>query len=339
MRADSRRFSFGPGIVLSIGGQETAIRQFEREYGVAGRSTTSELEHVAVEFEGHVGVGEHEVILNGRHKTAHWRVALGDPTEQPLRAWIAVTGRPLSFALSLVQGFFVEPLVAVAAARRGHVLLPAAGIEQDGGVAVLMGRSRSGKSSLSARALASGKVVLGDDQVLADACGCCWAFPRRIRVYADVAKTAPDAYARLPLLTRAAIAGRRSVSALTGGHVSPPVLIPFEAVGKETILTALPIARVVVIERSGTASAVQTATLEVEAALSYARELLDAQRAHMRTTPDAAWRKTLHETLDEEESILRNTFQRIPLARVVVPERWGAPLAVSRLEDALASVG
>jgi hypothetical protein len=158
-----------------------------------------------------------------------------------------------------------------------------------------------------------------------------------MRVYADFAKTAPEAYARLPLLTRAAIAGRRIVSAVTRGHVSPPIAIPFAAIGKEAILTALPIVRVVVIERSGTASAVQSATLELESALLHARELLDAQRVHMRATPDAAWRKTLQETLDEEESILRNTFQRIPLARVAVPDRWGAALAVSRLEEALAA--
>jgi hypothetical protein len=337
VRAHSQRFAFGPGITLSIGGKESVVHHFEHEYGSVAASAAPVSDDVAVGFERDVEAADHEVTLNGRHKTVRWRVALGNPNEQPLRARIAVMGRPLSFGLSLVQGYFVEPLLAIAAARRGHVLLPGAGIQQDGGVVVLMARSRSGKSALSARALASGKVVLGDDQVFADSRACCWAFPRRVRVYSDFAKTAPAAYARLPPLTRTAIASRRVVSRLTRGYVAPPIRVPFSALGEQAVRTALPIVRVVVIERSSMVDAVQSSTMEIESALLHALDLLDAQRAHVRTTTDAAWREALRETREEEASILRDAFARIPLAHLAIPERWGAALAVSRLADLLAT--
>ena len=136
------------------------------------------------------------------YRSLRWRVALDPLGDGPLRATIDLRGAPRSFGLSLLQGYVVEPLLGLLAPAAGHVLLPAAAVASEGGTLLLIGRSRSGKSSLVARAAAAGTAVLGDDHVLVGQDGC-RAFPRRLRLYPDVAETAPAALASLPARTRA----------------------------------------------------------------------------------------------------------------------------------------
>jgi hypothetical protein len=82
-----------------------------------------------------------EPTLHGGHKTVNWRIELGSPEEPSLNAAIELRGAPRSFGLSLVQGYFVEPLLSLAAAREGSVLLPCAAIATDEGLLLLLGRS------------------------------------------------------------------------------------------------------------------------------------------------------------------------------------------------------
>ena len=113
----------------------------------------------------------------------------------------------------------IEPLLGLFAHAAGHVLLPAAAFGSTSGAILLIGRSRSGKSSLAARAAADGVGVLGDDHVLVAGSGECRAFPRRIRVYSDLAETAPRAYKLLPRSKRAEL---RALGALRSIYFRDP---------------------------------------------------------------------------------------------------------------------
>ena len=61
--------------------------------------------------------------------------------------------------LVVLQGYVIEPLLALLAPAANHVLLPAAAIAPNRSAILLIGRSRSGKSSLSARAATGGIAV------------------------------------------------------------------------------------------------------------------------------------------------------------------------------------
>jgi hypothetical protein len=332
--AHSQRFAYGPGIALSLSAKPSIMGHFRAEYKSAAVPSGGDPADVDVEFVRHV---EHAdgLSVRGGYKTARWRVLLSTPGEHPLRARIAIAGAPLSFGLSLVQGYFVEPLIAVAAARSSCVLLPSAAVGENGGAVVLMGPSRSGKSSLSARALAAGQMVLGDDQVLVDGAGRCWAFPRRVRIYSDLRDTAPAAYARLGAGTRAALTGRRLVRALTRGYVAPPVRVPFDVLGEAASPAALSIVRVVLIERSSAVESLTGAPLDIGLAIAKAQNLLERQRDQLGCARDPAWAEALQETSAKEASILRATFANASLHHLLVPERWSAAHAVTTLAQEL----
>ncbi|HVF79946.1 MAG TPA: hypothetical protein VNA28_16760, partial [Solirubrobacteraceae bacterium] len=194
------RYRFLPGVDLRLTGDRTTARHYAAEY--AGAEVADDGSAVALDVRFAPAAPSDGVRIEGGHKTARWTVTAPAPAGGPLRAGIELRGRPRFFGLSLVQGYFVEPLLSVAVARAGHVLLPSAAIGEEGGVLVIMGSSGTGKSSLSARALAAGRPVLGDDQILLDGAGDCRRFPRRMRFYSDLPQTAPAAFARLPIDAR-----------------------------------------------------------------------------------------------------------------------------------------
>lgn len=319
-------YPIGPRLRIRICGGRAPLCHFAAEYaGAEARSAGAA--DVEIRFAGHGAPGP---TVRGGHKTVSWTVALGDPADDILRATIALHGWPRSFALSLVQGFLVEPLLSVAAARAETVLLPSAGIEENGGVLVLLGRSRSGKTTLAARALAAGRGLLGDDQVLVDCAGLCSPFPRRLRFYGDLRHTAPDTYRRLPAPVRVGVLGGAAVARLTRGYVAPPVRVHPAVLGQRELPGGSAITRVVLVERSD-GSILEHGPLEVDEALTCALEILDEQRAQLRTAGGAAWRATLEETRRLEMDVLRSAWSRTSLSRLRVPRAWAAPDAIRLL--------
>jgi hypothetical protein len=319
-------YQLGPRLRIRICGGRAARRHFAAEYAGAevhaAASTNVEILFARGDTPG--------PAVRGGHKTVSWTVALADIADDRMRAAIALRGRPRSFALSLVQGFFVEPLLSVAAARTETVLLPSAGIEEPGGALVLLGRSRSGKSTLAARALAGGRGVLGDDQVLIEPSGLCWPFPRRLRFYADLRRTAPDTYRRLAAPVRAGLLGRAVVAQLTRGFVAPPVRVRPAALGRRDLPGGSPVTRVVLVER-GDGSTLEHTPLEVDEAVASALEILDEQRAQLRAAGGAAWGGRLEETRRIEIEVLVSAWSRTSLSRLRVPRAWTAPDAIRRL--------
>lgn len=328
MAAARDSFAFGPGLVLEVQGSTVIHEHFVSEYGA--RAVTDDGEPGVVVRFGRAPGGRKE-----RYKSVHWRVELGDPSERPLRASVDVAGRPLSFALSLLQGYVVEPLVALAAARAGYVLLPSGAVEMEEGVVLMLGQSRTGKSSLCARALAAGRRILGDDHVLLDRGGRCHAFPRRLRVYSDLEHTAPGAFRRLSRQVRTKLRLRAVVRTLTRGYVAPPLRLRVEDLGQPLPVEPLPLARVVAIRRDGGAHGLERRGLPFDSLIELAETVASEQRVRLMSGPNAdSWRDALAATREADREVLRVGFRDLPAQMVFLPAAWDAARSV----DALAAV-
>jgi len=315
-------FAFAPELVLAVHGPERIVEEFRREYRLA--KTTEGDPTVEVSFTKRAPAGE--TTLAGGHKTVRWRVGLSAPDRSPLRAEIALSGVPATFARSLVQGYYVEPLLALVAARAGRVLLPAAGFDVGGAATLVMGSSRTGKSTLAARVGARGGTVLGDDQVLLGAAGCS-PFPRRTRIYSDFRRTASDAYRSLTRGERAALLVRAVARRLTLGWVAPSLAVELPAASPNS---AVPLARVALIERDAPGAALDSRELATTAAVEAALSLLGEHREWLTAAP--GWHDACAAAARRERATLSAMFSRVPVEQVPLPEAWGAAESIAALE-------
>lgn len=331
-----RRYAFARRLELSVVGPRAAIRHYDAEYGRPLPDKPIEPD-VEVVFGARPPTAS-SAVLRGGHKSVCWRVSLGEPGNV-LRAHIQLTGAPSAFGHSLVQGYFVEPMISLAAVRHGCVLVPAAAIREGDGAVLLMGRSGSGKSSLSARALADGREMLGDDQVLLDGSGQLWTFPRRLRFYADLRHTAPAAYRRLPVKARFGLAGRAVVRRLTKGFVAPPIRVTPAELGGGRAREPLPLSSVALISRDARVRELEIEEIDASEAAELGVELLRAQRAHLELVDDSGWRRLLDTVARRETELLHSALSGRPGSIVRVPERWGAPRALDALSCRLLDCG
>lgn len=326
------RYAFGPQVQLAARGSRRARAHFEHEYGPAVPAAGPAAVEAAVRtWRPGAAAG-----TRGGHKTARWRVTLGAPGARPLRVAVTLTGGPPSFALSLVQGYYVEPLVAVALADAGYVALPSAAIAGEGGALVLMGHSGSGKSSVSARALAAGRRILGDDQVVIGADGGCWPYPRRLRMYPDIEATAPDAWQRLRPATRRALRVRRTVRRATRGFVAPSLAVPVSELGAPAERGRSSAGRLIVVERSDEVRDLSETARDDAWAVARAAEVIAAQRSRFRAAAGDRWRSALDATAAAEIEVLRRWLEPLDVAQLRVPRAWDAATAVNALAERLA---
>ncbi len=321
-------YRFGPDLVLSLRGDRRARAHFRAEYAPAALDTESSVPAVEAAVGSHVRArgGTCEAELRGTHKLACWRASLPvTPHADAMRVAVDVRG-PLG--LALVQSYILEPLVSLAAVRAGYVLLPSAAIARDGKALLLIGRSRSGKSSLAALALAAGRRVLGDDQVLIVPGQDCRPFPRRLRLYPDLARTAPAAFAALRPSARRTLTGLGQVGRLTHGFVAPPLRISASALGAGVTTLCLPIGEVVVIQRA----AVDTLSSEPLGQPELAAEagnVLMSQRSAIFSL--AGVEAAFAPVLAEERELIERAFAGASARRVSVPDSWPAERAVGTL--------
>lgn len=334
MTVASSDYLFAGVVRLRVRGPARAVRHFDAEYGEAAAPPAPPDVDVRVRWGTRVELLPGGTVVTGGHKTARWRVALGPLEEHPLRAELAVHGGPPSFALSLLQGWFVEALVAAALARAGRVALPGAAFAGTGGATVLLGRSGAGKTTLTARALAAGRTVLSDDQVVLDAGGQVWRYPRRLRLYPDVQQTAPDAWSRLRPATRSTLLLRGRVRRLTRGHVAPSLAVPATEIGGTVVRTPLPVHRLVVVDRSD-ADTLTVAPRPPSWVVHQAGLVLSDQRARITRDAGPAWARCLEEVLAAECRTLTAALAGVPAVELALPQAWGARESVDALEAQL----
>jgi ABC-type cobalamin/Fe3+-siderophores transport system ATPase subunit len=343
-------YLFADSVRLRVRGDQRVVRHFDAEYGQIAVPSAAGPGHPGTPVDGepdvdvHIGWGFRvdsaagDERVTGGHKTARWQVALGPPGRSPVRARIALAGGPPSFGLSLVQGYFVEALVAVALARAGKVALPGAAFALDDGVTVLLGRSGAGKTTLTARALAAGRPVLSDDQVVLDDQGRAQRYPRRLRFYPDIRETAPTAWARLPARTRSALLRRDKLQRLTRGYVAPSLAVPVTELGGTVESRPLPVRRIVFVERSAGAELTVTAR-ETAWVAEQAGRLLADQRARLSAELfGGPWADALEAALQAESQTVASALAGVPASEILVPSAWGARRSVDALEVQLGLV-
>jgi hypothetical protein len=332
MRANGAvTFAFLDDLRLEVIGSTRVLRHYNAEYGRATSGPVAEPE-LRVEFRRTSGRG---AGFDGAHKTVRWHVELAEPLDGPLRVVIDLSGEPRPFGLSLLQGYVIEPLLGLLAPAAGHVLLPAAAIGSANGAILLIGRSRSGKSSLSARAAAAGLAVLGDDHVLVAGSGECRAFPRRLRVYSDLSETAPKAYDLLPRSKRAKLRALGALRSSTRDLVAPPLRVGLETLGSSLVQPVLPLGTIVVIERGEVSRLVREA-LDPSALVGLASEILREQRRSLELLSRGDWHARLERARRADEELLLAAFAQATAAvRLVVPRSWLPGQAVSALGAAV----
>lgn len=335
------KYAFGPAVRLGVQGSRLARSHFAAEFGAALATndvTEPDLE-VIIRLASVPRLPGVTMAGSGGYKTARWRLALSDPDGRPLRAALGWFGGPASFALSLVQGYVVEPLVALALARAGFVALPGAGVAGDDGAILVMGRSRSGKSSVCLRLVARGVAVLSDDQIVLDGRGRCWPYPRRLRVYPDLRETATAAWTKLPPQARRALGLRRAAQRLTRGYVSPSLALSLAELGAVPIRDPLAACRLVVVQRDPAVAQLTTRERHANWLLSEARASLLEQRARLIALVGPRWREAIGAALQAELNTLRAAASAAPVTEVVLPQDWKAPRAIAALDDYLVGLG
>ena len=335
------KYAFGPAVRLGVQGSRLARNHFAAEFGAAPARddvTEPDLEVVIRLGSGPRAPGT-IMTGSGGYKTARWRLALSHPDRRPLRAALGLFGGPPSFALSLIQGYVVEPLLAIALARAGFIALPGAGVAGEDGAILLMGRSGSGKSSVCMRLLARGVGVLSDDQVILDGRGQCWPYPRRFRVYPDLRETATAAWTALPPQARRALGLRLAARRLTRGYVAPSLAVSPAALGAVSIRGPLAVCRVVVVRRDRAVAQLTARERPADWLLFEARASLLEQRARLVALVGACWREAIGAALEAELNTFRAAASAVPVTQVVLPQEWKAPRAIAALDDYLVGLG
>lgn len=334
-RPACRYYAFLPALRLAVCGDVAALRHFDHEYGRRAIDDPPDGIEVSIQFVGDRRPGIRPLaargVGRGGHKSVRWEVVLSGPLERPLQAAISLRGWPRSFGLSLVQGYFVEALLSLAAPRTGHILLPAAAIDCDDGPVLILGPSGAGKTSLSARGIARGRSVIGDDQVLLDSTGRCTAFPRRMRLYPDLSTTAPEAFRALPGPVRGLLRARGLVDRLTGGYVRPSLAVDPADMGHDRELRSALIRRVVLVEPRATVEHVEVTSVDMATLVSDTRHLFESQRARLWSVAPPGWRGALAPTGAQELDVLRSALDGLPCERVRMPAGWPPKRSIEAL--------
>lgn len=279
--------------------------------------------HLEVEF-----VADLAGASQDGHKTVRWAASLDEPEPGRLRLRIALRGRPRWFGLSLVQGYLIEPALSLLAGQAGGVLLPAAGIVVEGHTILLVGRSGTGKTSLSLRSLAAGLPVLGDDQVFVAADGSCTRFPRRLRLYDDARRTAPRAIARLPRRARAGLALRQALRTMSRGYVSPSMAVHPAALGGSNAHGTAPLGQVVLLSRRQDSTTLDARPADVAEALEGCADALAEQRRRLLLAVDEGWAGRVATIAERERALLLGALSGARISALEVPTDAGAVAAI-----------
>jgi hypothetical protein len=156
-----------------------------------------------------------------------------------------------------------------------------------------------------------------------------------MRVYDDLKETSPMAFRLLPLRTRLGLRLRRFVRSATRGYVAPSLALPRSIFGGAWEATPMPIRRVVVVCRSATAERLQMEPMELEEVRFQAMEIIGEQRSRLSQLRRDDWQTLLRVVAEREATMLDAALRRAAAHRIIVPESWGAPMAVDALARAL----
>lgn len=248
----TRRYRLAPDVIVQvITAREDVARHFEDEYGsarIAGEASEGHRIDVIVDDFDSVTSRGNWLSRRGRHKTITWRVAVRDVDEQVTSLAFEGGG---SMAISFLQTFYLEPLLRLKTLQTGSSLVHGCTI-LDGGTSCLMtGGSGVGKTTIVLQRALAGFPVQGDNYVILNRQGETLAYPRRLRLYANLIRENPDVFRMLPKRERTALRWHRAVKFASRGLANMPRRIPlhdiFPALPE---IERAPLGKLVLLQRS-----------------------------------------------------------------------------------------
>jgi len=195
-----RMYRFPSGVTLRLQtDQREVLGHLDAEYGSVTTEAPGEADIDVYAGQSAISSSAQDSEFNeayeGRHKTVHWRVAVSSLQAETIRVLFEGRGQ---LVISFLQTFYIEPLLRLKFLKRGNALLHAACLAHGERSILFPAGSGVGKSTLMLRHAASGKRVQGDNYVILTGEGHTLAFPRRLRIYSDLAAVSPDIFGRLP---------------------------------------------------------------------------------------------------------------------------------------------
>src|SRR5437867_13229607 len=199
-----RMYRFPSGVTLRLQtDQREVLGHLDAEYGSVSTEALGEADIDVYAGQSAISSSAQDSEFNeayeGRHKTVHSRVAVSSLQAETIRVLFEGRGQ---LVISFLQTFYIEPLLRLKFLKRGNALLHAACLAHGERSILFPAGSGVGKSTLMLRHAASGKLVQGDNYVILTGEGHTLAFPRRLRIYSDLAAVSPDIFGRLPSAER-----------------------------------------------------------------------------------------------------------------------------------------
>ena len=275
--------------------------------------------------------GAFSQAYKGRHKTVRWRVAVGGLEEGTTRVLFDGRGQ---LVISFLQTFYIEPLLRLKFLKHGHALLHAACLANGDSSILFPAGSGVGKSTLMLRHAASGKRVQGDNYVILTSDGRTLAFPRRLRVYADLAAVNPDIFGRLPSAERWRLRIAGLIRRLSLGYANLPRRLAIdEIVGPGRLCPEARLAAVYFLKRH-TADALAGPTrvsLDEAVARIQAINRKEADRLREALSGHADTATVFNEADCLERGILETVLANVPLFELLVPRVRNPSAVVSEI--------
>ena len=189
------------------------------------------------------------------------------------------------------------------------------------------------------RAWSQGYPLLADDRLVVSPDGGLSSFPRRLRAYPDLARTAAAAHARFAPSIRRSLVLAGLANRLTRGWVGLPVLVPSSGIIRSASEGAVPLERIVIIERSDVVRAL-TWTHGLETALSKLTAIVDRDMAAV-AAHDHGWAAACVFARARLVEIVQSATEAsgAMCSTLTIPGQWTAQQAIAAVERELGLSG
>lgn len=319
-----RAYRFPSGVTLRIhSSQRAVLNHFASEY------TSAAVEEPGVAdievYAGKKAISSSQQAdrlsraYEGRHKIVRWRISVAGLCEDTTYVGFEGSGQ---LVISFLQTFYVEPLLRLKFAARDHALVHAASLAK-GDLSVLFpAGSAVGKSTMTLQHAAAGQGVQGDNYVVVTPEGRTLAFPRRMRVYSDLAAINPEVYAMLPRRERIRLRWAGIVRRLSRGYANLPRRLALEQivgdrnhVCREARLSAVYLLKP--YEGEGLSGPLPQT---VDEAVKRIQAIGEMESARLREAlPEDQPASLMQPLLRRERDVLESALLRVPIFELLVP--------------------
>src|SRR5438128_6394329 len=319
-----RMYRFPSGVTLRLQtDQREVLGHLDAEYGSVSTEALGEADIDVYAGQSAISSSAQDSEFNeayeGRHKTVHWRVAVSSLQAETIRVLFEGRGQ---LVISFLQTFYIEPLLRLKFLKRGNALLHAACLAHGERSIRFAAGSGVGKSTLMLRHAASGKRVQGDNYVILTGEGHTLPFPRRLRIYSDLAAVSPDIFGRLPSAERWRLRVAGLIRRFSLGYANLPRRLTIdEIVGPGRLCPEANLSAVYFLRRHSGGGLAGPPPVPLDEAVARIQAINREEAS--RLEPALAGRPEAKAVFDEagclERSLLENVLGHLPLFEILVP--------------------